>query len=86
MLEERAGRPRAGPLAGRQQVFGVVGEAWSQAAAGPERRKNVVARGSAQPASSRTLGLPQTLAGFLQIFNTMAHSWTQLAYSSRELN
>ncbi|MGW8762893.1 DUF3865 domain-containing protein [Streptomyces sp. NPDC055815] len=32
------------------------------------------------------LDLPQAVEGFLQIFNAMAHWWTQLAYRSRELN
>ncbi|MFD5920687.1 DUF3865 domain-containing protein [Kitasatospora sp. NPDC058201] len=32
------------------------------------------------------LDLPQTLEGFLQIFNAMAHWWTELAYRARELN
>ncbi|MGW0673442.1 DUF3865 domain-containing protein [Streptomyces sp. NPDC002746] len=32
------------------------------------------------------LDLPQALEGFLQIFNAMAHWWTQLAYRARELN
>ncbi|MFF7400645.1 DUF3865 domain-containing protein [Streptomyces murinus] len=32
------------------------------------------------------LDLPQSLEGFLQIFNAMAHWWTQLALRARELN
>ncbi|GAB7101865.1 hypothetical protein JCM4814A_01790 [Streptomyces phaeofaciens JCM 4814] len=32
------------------------------------------------------LDLPQALEGFLQIFNAMAHWWTQLAYRARDLN
>lgn len=32
------------------------------------------------------LDLPQALEGFLQIFNAMAHWWTQLACRARELN
>ncbi|MFP8903117.1 DUF3865 domain-containing protein [Streptomyces atacamensis] len=32
------------------------------------------------------LDLPQALEGFLQIFNAMAHWWTQLTYRARELN
>ncbi|MFJ6140729.1 DUF3865 domain-containing protein [Kitasatospora sp. NPDC092286] len=32
------------------------------------------------------LDLPQALEGFLQIFNAMAHWWTQLAYRAEELN
>jgi hypothetical protein len=32
------------------------------------------------------LDLPQALEGFLQIFNAMAHWWTQLMYRARELN
>lgn len=32
------------------------------------------------------LDLPQAVEGFLQIFNGMAHWWTQLAYRARDMN